>query len=159
MGKASALYETDLLRWSEEQATAIRAAAEMRTNLPVDWENVAEEIESVGRSLKAELRSRLALVVEHLLKLQFSTATEPRRGWKETVARERQEIRDLLDDNPSLRHVLPGLVERAHHRGAELAALGLESHDELPASARREIGAQRYGEADLLGPWYPDEPR
>lgn len=70
-GKSS-LYEQDFMRWAEAQAEGLRRAAEAGSNLPLDWYNLAEEIESLGRSQRRELRSRLANIVEHLLKLQFS---------------------------------------------------------------------------------------
>ena len=64
------LYEQDFFRWTEEQARGLRAAAAMRLNAPLDWENLAEEIESLGRSDRRELASRVQTVIEHLMKLQ-----------------------------------------------------------------------------------------
>src|SRR5207244_7379218 len=102
-GGAARLYDEDFVRWSEEQSRALREAARFPTNLPLDWENLAEEIESLGRSQRHELRSRIAVILEHLLKLAHSPATDPRRGWMETITRERSEIELLLNDSPSLR--------------------------------------------------------
>ena len=48
MAKASALYGEDFVRWTEEQAAALRRAK--GSNPPLDWENLAEEIESLGKS-------------------------------------------------------------------------------------------------------------
>jgi Domain of unknown function DUF29 len=50
MSESADLYERDFVAWTEEQAARIRAAAGTQLNLPIDWENVAEEIESLGRS-------------------------------------------------------------------------------------------------------------
>ena len=97
------LYEQDFVRWTEAQAAVLRRAAETKSNLPLDWLNLAEEVESLGRSQRRELRSRLATIIEHLLKLEYSPATEPRLGWIETIGRERREIERLLEDSPSLR--------------------------------------------------------
>ena len=47
---AARLYEEDFVRWTEEQSRALREAALSPTNTPLDWENLAEEIESLGRS-------------------------------------------------------------------------------------------------------------
>ena len=47
---AARLYEEDFVRWTEEQSSALRDAARIGTNLPLDWENLAEEVESSGRS-------------------------------------------------------------------------------------------------------------
>src|SRR5438477_5024382 len=84
-GSAVQLYEEDFVRWTEQQSSALREAAAAGTNLPLDWENLAEEIESLGRSQRHELHSRIAGIPEHLLKLDYSRANDPRRGWIETV--------------------------------------------------------------------------
>src|SRR5438132_13350834 len=78
---AARLYEEDFVRWTEEQSSALRDAARIGTNLPLDWENLAEEVESSGRSQRHELRRRIAVILEHLLKLERSPAADPRRGW------------------------------------------------------------------------------
>jgi Domain of unknown function DUF29 len=67
----SSLYEDDILLWSEQQAAAIRKLGERPSLVPndLDIENVAEEIESVGRSELAAVRSYLRLILLHLLKM------------------------------------------------------------------------------------------
>lgn len=67
----STLYDDDILLWSEQQAAAIRRLAPTRRDLPneLDIENVAEEIESVGRSELAAVESHLQLIFVHLIKL------------------------------------------------------------------------------------------
>src|SRR5689334_1934812 len=60
----SDLYDTDVAAWSEQQAKALRRRAANE----IDWDNVAEEIESLSRSDKREICSRLAVICEHLLK-------------------------------------------------------------------------------------------
>ena len=102
-GTAARLYEEDFVRWTEEQAAALRDAARLSTNLPLDWENLAEEIDSLGRSQSRELGSRIAVIIEHLIKLETSPAADPRPGWIDTIGRERRDIEDLLNDSPSLR--------------------------------------------------------
>jgi len=71
-------YDEDLAQWCESQARALRDGARAGTNLPIDWENVAEEIESMGKSQGRELASRIAVILLHLMKLETSPATEPR---------------------------------------------------------------------------------
>ena len=105
-GNAARLYEEDFVRWTEEQSSVLREAARLDTKLPLDWENLAEEIDSLGRSVRRELRRRLGIILEHLLKLEHSPATDPRRGWMETIDRERADIERLLEDSPlSLIHI------------------------------------------------------
>jgi hypothetical protein len=53
-------YETDFVLWAEDQARALREAASTTSNLPIDWENVAEEIGSLAKAQGRELASRIA---------------------------------------------------------------------------------------------------
>ena len=73
-------YEKDIVAWANEQAGFIRAG---RFDL-LDLENIAEEIEDVGKSEKRELASRIAVLLSHLLKWQFQSG---RRGasWQRTI--------------------------------------------------------------------------
>ena len=98
-------YETDVSRWSERQGALLRrlAAGERVNDADLDWPNIAEEIETVGRSERAALSSHISNVLEHLIKLQISPATDPRAGWRETILRGRSEAEELLRDSPSLR--------------------------------------------------------
>ena len=48
-GNAARLYKEDFVRWTEQQSRALRETARSGTNLPLDWENLAEEVESLGR--------------------------------------------------------------------------------------------------------------
>ena len=97
------LYDTDFHAWTQEQAAKLRALVAARSNLDLDLENIAEEIESVGASDRRELHSRLARIIEHLLKLEDSTLGEPRHGWKSSVRAERTSLERLLEQSPSLR--------------------------------------------------------
>ena len=68
MPKIGELYDQDFVLWTEKQAAALRAAK--GSNLPLDWENLAEEIASLGKSDRRELRSQIRRVLRHLLKLE-----------------------------------------------------------------------------------------
>ena len=153
------LYKQDFYLWTREQARALRARAEQGANLPVDWENVAEEIEDLGTARRSELRRRLRAVMEHLLKLEHSPAAEPRAGWKDTIARERVEIEDLLKENPSLRPDLPSMAEAAMVGAVRLTARSLIRHGEHAAAQRVAQAGTPYTLDQLLGDdWYPPEP-
>ena len=80
------LYDEDFLAWTETQAQALRAAARAGTNQPVDWEHLAEEIESLGLSERRELHSQVHRIIRHLLKLAFSRASPARQGWIDSRA-------------------------------------------------------------------------
>ena len=85
MSGVSSLYDEDFLRWTEEQAAGLRRAKV--SNLPLDWENLAEEIESLGKSQRRELGAQIRRILHHLLKLEVSPAEEPRAGWRASVRR------------------------------------------------------------------------
>ena len=75
----TSLYEADFAAWIGQQVRAIRKVAQSGTNLPIDFENVAEELADMGRSEKRALKSALVRIIEHLLKLEFS-ANAPEQG-------------------------------------------------------------------------------
>ena len=150
-GRSACLYEEDFVRWTEEQAEALRQAARNGTNLPLDWDNLAEEVESLGRSERRELRSRIAVILEHLLKLQCSSALDPRPGWMDTIERERSAIERLLEDSPSLRSELAGMIAAEVPRAARLAARSLERHGEAEAAETTKLRAPDYTVDQVLG--------
>jgi hypothetical protein len=78
MPNGSALYDRDFFLWTQEQAAALRRAKD--SNLPLDWGNLAEEIESLGKSDRRELRSQIRQILRHLFRLAASPAREPRAG-------------------------------------------------------------------------------
>jgi Domain of unknown function DUF29 len=146
------LYDQDLVLWSDAQARALRAAADAGWNAPIDWQNVAEEIESLGRSERHALASHIALVIEHLLKLQVSPARDPERSWRDTVRRARREIGRLLKDSPSLRREVAAMVANETGPARALVVENLRDYDEQPLA---DIDAVTYTEAQVLGDWLP----
>lgn len=119
------LYEQDFYLWTRDQAAELRRAASERANLPLDWENLAEEIESLGRSDRRELSSRLRNIVEHLLKLAYAPVEEPRRGWRLSVRNQRIELAQLLRDSPSLRRDAADLLAECHAEASETIREGM----------------------------------
>ena len=126
MGHA-ARYDEDFYAWTQDQAARLRDAAAAGANLPVDWENLAEEIEGMGRRDRRAFLTQLARVLEHLLKLEHSPAHHPRRGWKLSVVDGRREVGDILNDSPSLRSKLDEILAPAWARGRKDATGGLKA--------------------------------
>jgi hypothetical protein len=112
-----AVYEEDFALWSAEQATLIRAGKFDR----IDLENVAEEIESLGKSDKRQIRSRLQVLMLHLLKWERQPA-ERSRSWSSSIRDQRQAILDLIDDSPSLRSYPGQVVEGEYPRARDKAS-------------------------------------
>jgi len=133
MSEHKSLYDNDFLAWSKQQAEALRAAMRDGSNQSLDFGNLAEEIEDLGKSVRRELQSQIRRVVRHLLKLEHSPAREPRRGWAESVVDARAEIEDLLEASPSLRTELDRDVERQTQRGIDLALRDLGRYQEVDA--------------------------
>ena len=147
-------YDADLALWAESQARALRDAGHAGTNLPIDWENVAEEIEALGKSQGRELASRIRTILVHLMKLQASPAFEPRAGWQETIAGQRHEIERLIEDSPSLRQTVGQVIARELGSARRQVSLALVGHDETP---RMDMEGISYSEAEVLGDWFPDD--
>jgi len=120
---AASDYDTDFYAWAFDQAARIRALA-----VPgLDVENVAEEIESLGRSDKRELFNRSRVLLLHLLKWQFQPE---RRGasWITTIREQRIQIEVVLSESPSLRRTLPEIIVKSYRYAAEQAALETDLH-------------------------------
>jgi len=149
---ADRTYDADLALWAEDQARALRSAAQARIKLPIDWQNVAEEIESLGKSQARALAGRIETILVHLIKLQASPASTPRIGWRPTIQRQRNEIEALLKDSPSLRQTIPGVIEAARSKARRVAELELADFGEQPQT---DLNAVSYTEAQVMGDWFP----
>jgi hypothetical protein len=115
---SKSLYEQDFAQWTAQTAELIRAGQFEQVN----WEQVAEEIESLGRSDRRELKSRLEVLLQHLLKWQF----QPNRrssSWQRTIDEQRNRITDLLLDSPSLKSSLSEMLVESYCRGWKAASL------------------------------------
>jgi hypothetical protein len=149
----SSTYETDVFRWSTEQAALLRRlAAGEQVNAAIDWPNVIDEVETVGRSERAALRSHLVVIIEHLLKLAASPASEPRRGWMDSINRARDEVQIVLQESPSLRPAVNDLIAEGASRAARRVKQALALFDETPRVA---IDSLSFTEDQILGDWFP----
>lgn len=133
------LYDTDFYAWTQRQAALLRA----EDFGEVDWNNLIEEIETLGRSDKREVISRLEVLIMHLLKLTHQPrAARYTRGWRNTIGEQRQRLHRLLRESPSLR--------------AQLTELVADAYPDAIKSAARETGlAPRTFPAEC--PWSADQ--
>ena len=82
--RSSELYDRDYYAWIQHQ---VQALCERRLE-DIDWANAAEEIEDLGKGERRGIRSQLARLLEHLLKLQYARGafrTNNRRGWELSI--------------------------------------------------------------------------
>ena len=118
MPRNSAAYEDDFFAWSMEQARLLRAGDFSR----LDIENIAEELESMGRSDKREIESRLEVLLMHLLKWQVQVKSRS-PGWFGTIREQRRRICKLLQESPSLRPVVGQLIAENYAEARDRASL------------------------------------
>ena len=113
----SQLYEHDFYAWANEQAALLRAG---RLS-DADILHIAEEIESMGKTEKRELVSRLTVLLLHLLKWQFQPSRQG-ASWRVSIQNARDDIADHLADNPSLKPQMDAAIEAAYRRARRQAA-------------------------------------
>lgn len=125
-------YGRDYCGWVAAQVRALRK----RDSRQIDWDNLAEEVESLGRQEEQRLHSQLARIFEHALKLRHASDTaleRDARGWRISIRNARRHASKLLRENPSLKRKLPGILAEAYldGRDAALAALDLPDREIL----------------------------
>jgi len=120
---AATLYETDFYGWIQHQADSLR----VRSFSGLDYDNLIEEIESMGKSLQRELTSRFEVLFAHLLKWQFQPKFKG-TSWELTIDEQREKIAELLSDNPSLMSELDDSLTRGykHAKRAAMKETGID---------------------------------
>lgn len=110
------LYDTDFYAWTLEQVGLLQS----QQFAQLDLVNLMEEIESLGRKERQELRNRLGVLLEHLLKWQFQPEQRT-NSWVGTIREQRIQIKLLLKDSPSLKPYLEQTFADAYELGVALA--------------------------------------
>lgn len=145
---ASSLYETDFYAWTEQQSALLRSQQWSQIDLP----NLIEEIESLGKQQRQELRSRLAVLIGHLLKWHYQPQARS-RSWLATIRVQRRDIQQLLADNPSLKAYLEAALLIAYANGRDLAM----GETDLPAPTFPPTCPYQLNDI-LADSFYPGEP-
>ena len=108
--QSGALYDVDFFNWTQRTAQLIRQGRLHE----VDAEHVAEEIEDMGKRDRREIRSRLTVLVMHLLKWQVQPELRQGPSWRLTIIEQRIQLALVLDDSPSLRSVARNELARIY---------------------------------------------
>lgn len=142
----TARYDRDFVIWTEQQAAQLR---ELRP-AGLDWENLAEEIDSLGKRDKRELSGRVQVLMMHLLKWQLQRGLRC-GSWSGTILEQRSRLGMLLDDSPSLlRRMREAVGERyPYARRAAVREMGLLSD---PFAAECPFTPEQVLDTD----YYPD---
>lgn len=147
-------YDDDFYAWTQFQAEVLRALPASDNRF--DREHVAEEIEDLGKSERAAVRSEIRRIVEHLLKLAHSPAADPRSDWTVSIINARAELEDRL--TATLRHDVQTNLQRLYTRAREAAEAGLRRYDELGAAANLPSVCP-YTLDQIINPgWFPEPP-
>jgi Domain of unknown function DUF29 len=112
------LHDVDLLAWLEQQAGYLRAGQLDR----LDVAHLIEELEEMGGSQRRELKSRLEILLMHMLKRD----AQPRRrsrSWQSTIVEQRARIADLLEQSPGLRSGMAEVAQNAFAVAVKRAAI------------------------------------
>ena len=124
--EAAEPYENDFYRWAMDQAAALRE----RRLADLDVSNLGEEIEELAVSQKRAVRSYLRVIFHHLLK--FEAQPEMASGsWQVSILNAGAELRQLLEDSPSLHHAVVLYEDQAYEQARKLA----KADTGLPLSA------------------------
>ncbi|MFE1748273.1 DUF29 domain-containing protein [Coleofasciculus sp. H7-2] len=142
------LYETDFYAWTQEQAKLLHHQQWSHLDLP----NLIEEIESLGKQQRAELRNRLKVLIGHLLKWEYQPKQRS-RTWLMTIRVQRRDTQELLEENPSLKPYLEEALQKIYESGRDLAT----GETNLPLKTFPENGSYTLEEIFRNG-FYPGEP-
>jgi hypothetical protein len=95
------LYDQDYSLWLSQTIAHLRA----RHFDDLDLDNLLEELESLGRSERQQLRNRLNTLLERLLKRLYVDLPHEFNGWERTIREQRKQLIWLLEDSPSLKSI------------------------------------------------------
>lgn len=141
-------YETDVVAWANEQAALLRSGQLSA----IDVEHLAEEIDAMSAKEKRELRNRLAILLQHLLKWQFQP-TRRSDSWTTTMFEQRLNIKGILEDSPSLTGILEERLGSAYalaiHQAAKETGISLHLFPKTCPYALAEIMDDDWLPADL----------
>ncbi|NCJ05933.1 DUF29 family protein [Synechococcales cyanobacterium C] len=113
--QTTTLYDQDFYAWTQHQVDLLRSGR----LADLDIENLVEEIESLGKQQRQELRNRLGVLLGHLLKWHYQPEARS-KSWRATIQGQRQEIRRHLKENPSLKPYLSEAIEIGYEKGLNL---------------------------------------
>lgn len=110
-------YEKDFYAWAMENAELLK----QKKFEEIDIENIAEEIESMGKNDKRGIISHLRVLIAHLLKWQYQPGFRT-NSWKSTIRNARYQIKALLEDSPSLNQEIHLKLDRAYKDALNIAS-------------------------------------
>ena len=145
-------YDEDFYAWTQYQAEVLRTMR--RADNRLDRENLAEEVEDLGKSERNAVRSQIVRIIEHLLKLEYSPAPDPRSDWEASIVEARQALADSI--TPTLRRDAEAALPMLYARARQLAGVRLRKFSETQAAARLPIECPYSLDHICADDWYPE---
>jgi Domain of unknown function DUF29 len=102
-------YDKDFYSWTQEQAELLKHGRFSE----LDIDNLIEELETMGRSEKRELESRLTVLLLHLLKWKYQDVRQC-RSWELSIIEHRLKFEETLEENPGLKSKLDDILKKAY---------------------------------------------
>ncbi len=122
------LYEKDYIEWVDKNIELLKS----KEYDSVDWENLLEEIQDMGKQVTREAISYLSVILEHLYKLDnFRQEEKVGKGWIKSILNSRNELLDLFEDNPSLEKKLPEQLDKAWKKAVRKLEVWLFENDRI----------------------------
>jgi hypothetical protein len=137
--QTTTLYDQDFYAWIQRQIELLQA----RQWNQVDIENLIEELDSLGKQQRQELRNRLGVLLGHLLKWRYQPEARS-KSWFYTIKEQRERIHDHLSENPSLKPYLPEAITKAYQDGLNLVGR------ETPLDPRQIPQSCPFSEAEIF---------
>jgi hypothetical protein len=145
--KLTSVYETDFHAWTQQQAQFLQEGKWSCLDIP----NLVEELESLGKQQRQELRSRLGILLGHLLKWEFQPSHRS-KSWLATIREQRRQILLLLKESPSLQPYLQEAIEDGYQSALNLAV------SETPLDYEDFPQECPYSLEQILNPEFPPKP-
>jgi Domain of unknown function DUF29 len=137
--QTTTLYDQDFYAWTQQQAELLRSGKLEG----LDIENLLEEIESLGRQERQELRNRLGVLLGHLLKWRYQPEARS-KSWAATIREQRERIQEHLAENPSLKPYLAEAIVKGYRYGLNLV------DKETPISLKSLPQSCPFAEAEIF---------
>jgi len=147
-------YDEDFYAWTQYQAEVLRSMP--CDDNRFDRENVAEEIEDLGRNTREAVRSQVRRILVHLLKLAYSPAGDPRHGWRGSIIDARTELADRL--SPTLRQELSAALGKIYTAARKRVASDLQDYGKQQAVMLLPDACPYSLDQILEEDWYPEPP-
>lgn len=128
-------YRRDFVAWADEQASALKA----RQFTKLDYDNLIEEIEDMGKSEKRSLESYLERLIEHILKLKYWDAEYEynSKHWQAEATNFRNRINRLIKRSPSLKNYLAEIYLDIYKEAIEAKSKEFEIPNHEPISIEK----------------------